>query len=95
MQGAALIVQIERAVMVVDIGIRNSRFDIRMPVGSDRHSLIHIQRVVVEQRDDARHLRDREERQQRCADAAYRSHERHKRVNLLLLHCRQEQCVWL
>ena len=56
--------QIERAVMVVGIGIRDSRFDMRVPVGSDGRRLIHIQSVVVDQRDDPRHLRDHEECQQ-------------------------------
>jgi hypothetical protein len=78
MEGAALIVQIERAVMVVGIGTRDSRSDMRVAMSGDWHRLIHIQRVVVDQRDDPRNLRDHEERQQGCAEAADCSHERHR-----------------
>ncbi len=78
MQGATLIVQVNHAVMVVGIGNSNSRFDVRMPVGSDGRGLIHIQSVVVDQRDDPRNLRDHEECQQGCAEAADCSHERHR-----------------
>jgi len=63
MESAALVVQIERAVMVVGVRVSHSRFHKRVAVGSDRRRLIHIQRVVVDQRDDANHLRDYEERQ--------------------------------
>jgi hypothetical protein len=47
MESTALIVQIERAVMVVGVGARDSRSDMRVAVGGDWHRLIHIQRVVV------------------------------------------------
>ena len=63
MEGTALIVEIERAVMVVSIRVRGSRFHMRVPVGSDWRRLIHVQGVLVDQRDDPRHLRDNEERQ--------------------------------
>jgi hypothetical protein len=48
MESTALIVQIERAVMVVGVGARDSRSDMRVAVGGDWHRLIHIQRVVVD-----------------------------------------------
>jgi hypothetical protein len=48
MESTALIVQIERAVMVVCVGARDSRSDMRVAVGGDWHRLIHIQRVVVD-----------------------------------------------
>ena len=77
MEGAALIVQTERAVMVVGIGSRCGRLDKRMPMGSDRRRFIHIERVVAEQGDDPRHLRDYEECRQAGPQTAYRSFERH------------------
>ena len=52
MESTALILQIERAVMVVGVRVRDSRSDMRVAVGSDWRCLIHIQRVVVDQRDD-------------------------------------------
>ena len=63
MQGAALIVHIQRAVMVVGIGGCVSRLDMRVPMGSNRHRLIHIKRMVVDQWNNTRYLGDREERQ--------------------------------
>ena len=63
MEGAALIMQIKRAVMVVGIGIGQSWSYIRMSVARDRRGLIHIQRMVVDQRDHADDLRDHEDRQ--------------------------------
>jgi hypothetical protein len=47
-ESTALIVQIERAVMVVGVGARDSRSDTRVAVGGDWRRLIHIQRVVVD-----------------------------------------------
>ena len=49
--------QIERAVVVVRVRIGESRLDMRMFVHADRRRLINVQGVVVEQRNDARHLR--------------------------------------
>jgi hypothetical protein len=63
-QGAALIVQLKRAVMVVGVGIYGSRAGMRMRVRGDRLCLINIERVVVDQWDDARHLRDHKQRKQ-------------------------------
>ena len=53
MQGTALIVEIERAMVVVSIGVRSSRFEISVPVGSDRRRLIHIEGVLVDQRNNS------------------------------------------
>ena len=77
MEGAALIVQTEHAVMVVGIGIRDGRFGSRVPVGSDRRRFIHIQRVVADQRNNPRHLRNHEERHQAGAEAADGSYAGH------------------
>ena len=77
MEGAALIVQTEHAVMVVSIGIRDGRFGSRVPVGGDRRRFIHIQRVVADQRNDPRHLRNHEERHQAGAEAADGSYAGH------------------
>jgi hypothetical protein len=63
-QGAALIVQLKRAVMVVGVGIYGSRAGMRVRVGGDWCCLKHIERVVVDQWDDARHLRDHKQRKQ-------------------------------
>jgi hypothetical protein len=63
MEGAASIMQIKRAVVVIGIGGRQTRSDIRVSVARDRRGLIHIQGMVVDQRDHADHLRDHEERQ--------------------------------
>ena len=64
-QRAALIVQVKRAVMVVGVGNYRSRPGMWVRVGGDRCCLKHIKRVVVDQWDDARHLRDHEQRKQR------------------------------
>ena len=63
MESAALVVQIQRAVMVVGVRVCHGRFHMRVAVGSDWRRLIHIQRVFVDQRDDANHLRDYKESQ--------------------------------
>jgi hypothetical protein len=63
MEGAALIMQIKRDVMVVSIGVRQTWSYIRVSVARDGRGLIHIQRMVINQRDHAYHLRDHEERQ--------------------------------
>ena len=71
MEGAALIVQTEHAVMVVSIGICDGRFGSGVPVGGDRRRFIHIQRVVADQGNDPRHLpRNHEEHHQAGAEAA-------------------------
>src|ERR1700730_18126464 len=77
MEGTALIVEIERTVMVVSIRVRVSRTHMRMPVGGDWRHLIHVQGALVDQRDDPRNLRDNEERQYRCAKATNRPQEDH------------------
>ena len=77
MEGAALIVQTEHAVMVVSIGIREGRFGRGVPVGGDRRRFIHIQRVVADQRNDSRHLRNHEEYHQAGAEAADSSYAGH------------------
>ena len=64
MESAALVMQIEHAVMVVGVRVYHSRFHMRVAVGSDWRRLIHIQRMVVDQRDNSNYLRDYEERQQ-------------------------------
>jgi hypothetical protein len=77
MQGTALIVQIEQAVMVVGVRICGSWFDLAVTVSGDRRSFIYIERMVVYQRDDARRLREHKEAQHAGAQPADRSHERH------------------
>ena len=76
-QGTALIMQIECAVVVVGIGIGSRRVEVRMLMCSDRGRLVHIQRMVIEQRDYARDLRNHEDCQQGCAKAANVPHEGH------------------
>jgi hypothetical protein len=76
-QGTALVMQIERTVMVVCVRIGDSRLYMRVFVHADRCRPVNIQRVVVEQRDDPRYLRNYKECQQRCAKPADCSHERH------------------
>jgi hypothetical protein len=78
MEGAALVVQTEHAVMVVGIGTSDSRLDGKVPVGSNRRRFIYIESVVADQRDDPHHLRDREQCQQAGAETAYRSQRRHE-----------------
>jgi hypothetical protein len=60
-QSAALVMQIERTVMVVCVRIGDSRLYKRVFVHADRCRLVNIQRVVVEQRDDPRYLRNYKE----------------------------------
>ena len=67
--------QIEGTVMVVGVRIGDSRLHVRVFVHAGRYRLVNIQRVVVEQRDDARYLRNYKECQQRCAKPADCSHE--------------------
>jgi hypothetical protein len=62
--------------MVVGVRIGDSRLHVRVLVHAGRYRLVNIQRVVVEQRDDARYLRNYKECQQRCAKPADCSHER-------------------
>ena len=78
MQRTALIVQIECAVMVIPVGVGGIRSDMRMAVGFNRHGLIHIQGVLVDQRDNTRHLRNHEHRQQGCVNPSDCSHKRHE-----------------
>jgi hypothetical protein len=44
MESAALVVQIKRAMMMVGVGFRDGRFDMRVTMGTDQYGLIHIQR---------------------------------------------------
>lgn len=62
-ESAALVVHIERAVVVISIRVCHRRVHMRVAVGSDWRRLIHVQSMVVNQRDNANHLRDHEERQ--------------------------------
>jgi hypothetical protein len=77
MEGAALIVQTEQAVMMVGIGTREGRIDGKVSVSSDRRRFIHIERVVADQRDNPRYLGDDEECHQAGAQTADRSYEPH------------------
>ncbi len=77
MEGAALIVQTEQAVMMVGIGTREGRIDRKVSVSSDRRRFIHIERVVADQRDNPRYLGDHEECHQAGAQTADRSYEPH------------------
>jgi hypothetical protein len=77
MEGAALIVQTEQAVMMVGIGTREGRIDRKVSVSSDRRRFVHIERVVADQRDNARYLGDHEECHQAGAQTADRSYEPH------------------
>ena len=80
-QRAALIMQIERAVMVVGVRICGSCLDMRVMVSNDRRRLIHIERVIVEQRSDAGDLRNHEDCQQECANALDVAKKSHRRAN--------------
>jgi hypothetical protein len=73
MESTALIVQTEHAVMMVGIGVRDGRFDRKVPMGSDRRRFIHIERVVADQRDNPHHLCGHEECHQAGAETADRS----------------------
>jgi hypothetical protein len=63
MQSTTLVVQIERAVMVIRVRVFNIRSDMGMAVGFDGNRLKHIQRMLVDQRDDPRDLREHKEPQ--------------------------------
>ena len=63
MKGAALIVQIECAVMVVSIRKAHTGRQVSVKVRSDWGSLIDIQRVIMEQWEHAHDLRDDKEHQ--------------------------------
>ena len=76
-QSAALIMQTYRAVMVVGVGMGERRMDVGVVVCRYWCRLIHIERVIMEERNDTHHLRDHEDRQQGCAKASDCSHERH------------------
>ena len=78
MQSTALIMQIECSVVVVGIRIGDRPSDMWMLVCSDWCRLIHIQRVVIEQRNNARDLRNREDRQQGCSKALDGANEPHR-----------------
>jgi hypothetical protein len=60
-QSAALIMQIEGTVMVVGVRIGDSGLHMRVFVHADRYRLVNVQGVVVEQRNDTRHLRNYKE----------------------------------
>jgi len=93
MQGAALIVQIECTVMVVGIRVRDGRLRMCMCMGCDRHGFIDIQRMIMEQRHHAGYLREREQRQQRCAKPTNCSHERHRiRSRFILSQAERSEC---
>ena len=94
MEGAALIVQTEHAVMMVSFGIRDARFGRRVPVGGDRRRFIHIQRVVADQWDNTRYLGDHEECHQAGAQAADRLYEPHG-LMMLRPHSRRDRRIWL
>ena len=70
MQCTALIAQIERAVMVIGVGICDSRIGLPMLVRRDGHSFINIERVVVHERYDTPQLRDHEQAQKAGTEAA-------------------------
>ena len=48
MQSTTLVVQIERAVMVIRVGMGIIRSDTKMAVGFDGNRLKHIQRMLVD-----------------------------------------------
>jgi hypothetical protein len=75
---AALIVQVERAMMVIGIRIDKGRLVNRMMMRINRHCLINIERVIVEQRNDTCNLRRHEQRQQRQANPAHGSQDCHR-----------------
>ena len=68
--------------------------DMRMPVGSDGRGLNHIQRMVIDQRDDPYDLREHEKCQQGCADAEDCSQGRHS-CEVLPPHSMERRCVRL
>jgi hypothetical protein len=77
MKRAALIVQADRAMMMVCVGICDTWSGKGMSVRSDRRRLIHVQRMLINQRDDPCHLRNHEECQEGGVEAADCSQEGH------------------
>jgi hypothetical protein len=73
-QGAALIVQVENAVVMIIVGSGNSR-DMPVRVAGDRRRFENVESVIVHQRNDAGDLGDDEEAQETSAQAADRSNE--------------------
>jgi len=80
MQGTALIVQIENAVVVPGVRTCDGAIDVNVRVTGDRYRFKHIECVVVYQRYDARDLGDHEEDQEAGAKPADCSNERHARL---------------
>ena len=56
MEGTALIVQVEDAVMVVGIGGRDGALDVNVRVSGDRGGFEHIEGMIVDHGNDARDL---------------------------------------
>lgn len=79
-QSAALIVQVQDAMMMVGIGRYDSARDVNVSVPGDGSTFEYVQRVVIHKRNDARDLGDYEERQGAATKAADRSSEPHVRL---------------
>ncbi len=77
MEKAALIVQIESAVVMVSIRLRQRHGHMGMVVRGYRLGLIHVKRMVSEQRQERERLRSHEHRQQRRAKPPNASEEPH------------------
>ena len=77
MQSTALIMQTQRSVMMVGIGMGERRMDVGVVVCRYGCRLIHIQRVIMQQWNDTHHLRNHEDRQQGCAKPPECSHKFH------------------
>jgi hypothetical protein len=81
MQGTTLIVQIEDAMMMVRVSSYNTASNASVRMAGNRGGFKHIQRVIVDQGNDARDLGDYEEGQQAGTKAADRSNARHALLN--------------
>ena len=63
--------------MMIGVGICRRRLDVWVVVGADGCGLGDVERVIVDQRNDARDLRDHEQAEQAGTEAADRSNKWH------------------
>ena len=75
MQGAALIVQVENAVMMIVVGRGNSHCGMTMRVARDRRRFKYVEGVLVDQWHDTGDLGDDEKPQEARVQATNRSSE--------------------
>src|SRR5262249_44096142 len=94
MQCTALIMQVEGAVMVVGVRGDERTRHVNVSVPGNGATLEHIERVVVEQGNDACDLSDDEQRQQAGAKAMHRAKKRHVQKRIMASGARVAPFYW-